>query len=430
MVGWQGMVRPPKNPAGDGHDHPYRLRQQAPILKPGRGLVAQAGEERIGRTIPPDLPVQLPERADDGPPLMGLLPGQDDIALGTFDGGAKRRTDVIPGTAMFHGHGTMRRGESALQDRGQASAAPLTVEHFEMAPGAERAPGSIRQEYWTEGQRMVVMMGLSQPIPGMGNAQHQRPSRGVVDPFMVTEGPAPPADPGRLGCDLTVDLLEQGEMDGHGVEPSPFKGFADFHRQGPEEFVGGNGRAGPPRQEQPPRPVLAPEQLFCQIHRQNAVGKFRGGQADREPKVRIQERDLQPAVRCQESHGAGKDLPHLDQRAEMTIKIFSDTVQRPRRMPGIAGGVTEENVHGLPGVHAQVPQAGEDLLHPLVPVKEEEGDQAVRVDPLQLGPLFQRFPGLERRAPEVQPHDAVALASLHPLGFHFQPADFPHCYPP
>jgi hypothetical protein len=24
----------------------------------------------------------------------------------------------------------------------------------------------------------------------------------------------------------------------------------------------------------------------------------------------------------------------------------------------------------------------------------------------------------------------VALASLHPLGFHFQPADFPHCYPP
>jgi hypothetical protein len=149
-----------------------------------------------------------------------------------------------------------------------------------MAPGAERAPGAIRQEYGGEGQRMVMMMGFPQPVSGMGNAKHQRPSCGVVDPFTIAEGPSAPADPGRLACNLPVDLLEQGEMDGHGVEPSPFKGFADLPRQGPEELVGGNGCAGGPRQEQFSRPVPSPEQLFCQIHGQNSAVKFRLGQAD------------------------------------------------------------------------------------------------------------------------------------------------------
>jgi hypothetical protein len=112
------MAGPPKNLAGDGHDHPYRLRQQPPILEPGRGLVAQAGEERIGRTIPPDLSVQLPKRSDDGPPLVGLLTGQDDIALGIFDGGAERRPDLIPGTSRLQDQSATRLGESVLQDRG------------------------------------------------------------------------------------------------------------------------------------------------------------------------------------------------------------------------------------------------------------------------------------------------------------------------
>lgn len=430
MVGRQGMARPPKNFAGNGHDHPYRCLQPPPILNPGRGLAAQAEEERIGRTIPPDLPVQLTECTDDGPSLVGLFTGQDEIALGVFDRGTKRRTDVIPGTARLQDQRAMRLGESVLQNRGQALAAPLAVEHFEMAPGAERAPGPVRQEYGTKGQRMVMMMGFPQPVPGMGNTKHQRPSRGVVDPFTVGEGPPPLADPGRLAGDLSVDLLEQGEMDGHGVEPPTFKGFADFRRQGPEDFVGGNGSAGGPGQEQPTCPILPPEQLFRQVHGKHSVLKFPSGQADRKPKVGINEGDAKSAVCRQESLGTGKHLAHLGQSAEMTVQVFPETVQRPRCMPGIAVGVTEEDVHGLLGVHAQILQGGEGLLHLLVPVEEEEGDQAVGVDPLLLGPLLQLFPGFERRAPEVQLDRAVALAGLHPSGFHFEPADLLHFKPP
>ena len=88
-------------------------------------------------------------------------------------------------------------------------------------------------------------------------------------------------------------------MDGHRVEPSPFNGFAGFHRQGQEDLVGWNGGAGGPGQKQPPRPILSPEQLFRQVHGQNPVVKFPRGQADREPKVGIQKSDAQPAVERQ-----------------------------------------------------------------------------------------------------------------------------------
>ena len=84
----------------------------------------------------------------------------------------------------------------------------MTVEYFEVAPGAERTPRSVRKQDGTEGQRMVMMMGLPQPIPGMGNTNHQRLACGVMDSVTVGEGPAALADPGRLACDLTVDLLE------------------------------------------------------------------------------------------------------------------------------------------------------------------------------------------------------------------------------